>query len=140
MAGFFLLDANLLIGGLDPEPGNKKHEEARDRLRELLEDPEVKLAITPLVRYEVLRGARRVSLPELSAALDDFQEFEIRGRDAYRAAQLYQQARQQGKRLDKHKFDVFHCVCAESNQLEILSQDGDIGTIQQLMRENPPHA
>ncbi|MFC0269158.1 type II toxin-antitoxin system VapC family toxin [Kushneria aurantia] len=133
MARAFLLDANLLIGAFDGEPGNEDHEAAKSRLAGLLRDPQVRLAITPLIRYEVLRGARHVSLDELSAALDDFQEFEIRGRDAYRAAQVFQQAARHGRPLDKRRFDVFHCVCAESNELEMLSQDSDIAAIRELM-------
>lgn len=129
-----LLDANLLIGAFDTEHGNEAHEAARSRLIELLQDDSVKLAITPLIRYEVLRGARNVSIEALSDALDDFQEFDIRGRDARRAAELFQLAERQGRKLNRRKFDVFHCVCAESNDLEIISQDADIAAIQELMK------
>lgn len=130
-----LLDANLLIGALDGEPGNAQHERARQRLESLLQDPDVILAISPLIRYEVMRGARRVSADQLREILNDFHEFDVRARDAERAAELFQQARQQGRALDKRSFDLFHCVCAELNGLELDSQDGDIPNIQQLIRD-----
>ncbi|PAT41071.1 type II toxin-antitoxin system VapC family toxin [Vandammella animalimorsus] len=129
-----LLDANLLIGALDGEPGNAQHAQARQRLEDLLQDPEVTLAISPLIRYEVMRGVRRVSADQLREILNDFHEFDVRACDAERAAQLFQQARQQGRALDKRSFDLFHCVCAELNGLELDSQDGDIPKIQELIR------
>lgn len=129
-----LLDANLLIGALDGEPDNAQHERARQRLESLLQDPDVILAISPLIRYEVMRGARRVPAEQLREILNDFHEFEVRARDAERAAQLFQQAKQQGLTLDKRSFDLFHCVCAELNGLELLSQDGDIPKIQELIQ------
>lgn len=136
-----LLDTNLLIGAFDGQLGNAAHESARQRLTALLADPGVKLAITPLIRYEVLRGVRDVDLVgELNAVLNDFHEFEVRGAEARRAADVFRRARATGVNLDKRSFDIFHCVCAELNGFEIDSQDGDIPKIQQLIQAGPDHA
>ncbi len=140
MTRTILLDTNLLIGAFDPEDGNASHIEAKRRLMELLEAPEIKLAITPLIRYEVLRGAKNVDPTALNEQLNGFHEFEVRGEEARRAAELFRTARQQGKALEKHSFDVFHCVCAELNGLEIDSQDRDIARIQNLIRASNQHA
>ncbi len=130
-----LLDTNMLIGAFDADPDNDAHAEARARLQTLLQDAEVRLAISPLIRYEVMRGAKNVPLEQLQAVLNDFHEFDVRARDAERAAELFQAARRQGLHLDKRAFDLFHCVCAELNQLEFESQDGDVPKIQNLIRQ-----
>lgn len=130
-----LLDTNMLIGAFDAEPGNEAHFKARERLQTLLQDAEVKLAISPLIRYEVMRGAKNVPFEQLQAILNDFHEFDVRARDAERAAELFQAARRQGLSLDKRAFDLFHCVCAELNQLEFESNDGDVSKIQNLIRQ-----
>jgi predicted nucleic acid-binding protein len=140
MSRMVLLDTNLLIGAFDGEADNPLHEIAKQRLRSLLNDPNVKVAITPLIRFEVLRGAKHVPLSELDAVLNDFQEFEVRGVDARWAAELFQQARIQDLSLDKRSFDLFHCVCADLNGLELESQDGDIPKIQQLIQSSKKNA
>jgi len=129
-----LLDANILIGALDGEPGNDAHDDALRKFEELANDPGVKLAISPLVRYEVLRGMSEDDIDFVNAQLNDMKEFEVRGIEAIRAAEVFRRARQQDIKLDKRKFDVFHCVCAELNDLELLSKDADIETIQNLMK------
>lgn len=128
-----LLDANILIGAFDPEPGNANHAAAKAKLEALLTDPQVKVALTPLIRYEVLRGARGVTIAALDGVLNGFHEFEVRGSDARRAAEIFQSARANGVPLNKRQFDVFHYVCAESNFLEFLSDDGDIKHIKGLV-------
>ncbi len=129
-----LLDTNLLIGALDGDADNPGHQAARDRLAELLQAPDIKLAITPLIRYEVLRGVRRNDVQTLDKVLDGFVELEIRGRHARRAADLYRQAKKQEVLLDKRTFDLFHCVCAELEGFDVASQDGDIPKIQKLIQ------
>lgn len=135
-----LLDTNLLIGAFDGQPGNEAHAAARQRLVALLADDRVKLAITPLIRYEVLRGARNIDPDALNSALNDIHEFEVRGADARMAADVFRRAKTSGIDLDKRSFDIFHCVCAELNGFEIESQDGDIPKIQQLIQTGHDHA
>ena len=140
MSRAVLLDANLLIGAFELEEGNEQHKQAQLQLRALLKDPDVKLAITPLIRYEVLRGARRVSVEDLNARLNAFQEFDVCAADARRAAEIFRQAQQQGTPLEKRRFDVFHFVCAELNNLELGTADGDIQKIRNLVQVKEKNA
>lgn len=128
-----LLDSNLLIGAFDGEEGNEAHAAALTTVKALLEDPDVRLVLTPLIRYEVLRGCRSGSPDELNARLNDFEELDVKGIDAVRAAEIFRSAKADGTPLNKREFDVFHYVCAEHNQLELLSQDGDIAKIKTLL-------
>ncbi|MDR1229557.1 MAG: PIN domain-containing protein [Azoarcus sp.] len=135
-----LLDSNMLISAFDHDPTNPAHVQARKELRALLADSEVSVAITPLVSFEVLRKPTRVSPTELEAKLNRFQNLKIGKPEAHRAAELFRLARdnKQYKRenLERLSFDIFHCVCAESNDLEIVSKDGDIPFIQQLITDS----
>lgn len=140
MTTAYLLDTNLLIGALDPEPGNVQHEQARERLRELLTMPESRLAITPLIRYEVLRGVRRIPVNDMNRHLDGFIELEVTRDDAVLAARIYAHAQSQGTPINKRTFDVFHCVAAHRNQLEVASRDGDIPKIMDVLRQMSPAA
>ncbi|MDR2260043.1 MAG: PIN domain-containing protein [Azoarcus sp.] len=136
-----LPDANLLIGAFDGEPDNPEHEAAYQRVKDWLLDPDVKLSsTTPLVLYEVLRGVRRVSVDEMETRLKGFDIFDVHAREARRAVEIFRFAKDRSVPLDKRSFDVFHCVCAEINGLEIASQDGDIGKIQQLIQDNKQNA
>jgi predicted nucleic acid-binding protein len=135
-----LLDTNLLIGAFEREPGNAQHDAARQRFLAIVADPEIEAVITPLVRYEVLRGVRRISPEKMMDALDQFQEFNVRKEEANRAAEVFRLAEGIGTKLDKRSFDLFHCVCAEVNGLEIVSQDHDIQKIQQLIQGSNPNA
>jgi predicted nucleic acid-binding protein len=135
-----LLDTNMLIGAFESEPGNAAHQAANERLNDLLSDPEVELVITSLIRYEVLRGVRRIPCSEMSAILNDFKEFVIRKEEANRAAELFCLAKDNGMVLDKRSFDLFHCVCAEIHDLEMASQDAGIRQIQQLIQESTQNA
>jgi predicted nucleic acid-binding protein len=131
----YLLDSNLLIGAFDGEAGNEAHAAAKEKVIALLKDPEVRLALTPLIRYEVLRGCRG-SVDELDARLNDFEEFDVSGLDARRAAEIFREAKVAGTPLNKMEFDVFHWVCAEHNKLELLSADGDISKIKALIAKS----
>jgi predicted nucleic acid-binding protein len=132
-----LLDTNMLIGTFDHDPNNSRHVEARKDFRALLADENVDLVITPLVSYEVLRKPTRVSPADLEAKLSRIQSLPIREEEACRAAELFRLAESKNMNLDKRSFDLFHCVCAEVNGLEVASQDPHIKTIKDLIRDNP---
>jgi predicted nucleic acid-binding protein len=140
MTHWVLLDANILIGAFDGDPASEEHVRARERLQSMMDDPEVDLAITPLIRYEVLRGVRRKSPAAVDAALNYFQSFEICTEHGVRAAEIFRLAKDAGAGLDKRSFDLFHCVCAEINDMDVLSQDGDIPKIQQLIQDSRQNA
>ncbi|PWQ96603.1 type II toxin-antitoxin system VapC family toxin [Leucothrix pacifica] len=138
-----LLDTNLLIGAFD-DTGSTSEEQrakAKEQLTTLLSDPYVALAITPLIRYEVLRG---ISLQEderfeqMKRALGGFEEFDI-GRDVSElAANLFRFDRNEvtqsgeNRNIEKRKFDVFHLASAECNALELASDDSDISKLKSL--------
>jgi predicted nucleic acid-binding protein len=148
-----LLDANTLIGAFDSEPGNAKHRVAHERFLELMADPDTEVVITPLVRYEVLRGVQRITPEKMKASLDKFQEINVREKEANRAAEVYRIAKERGlfgldndkeKADEKHwfnrSFDLFYCVCAEVNHLEVDSDDRHIQQIQQLIQGSQQNA
>lgn len=132
-----LLDTNILISAFDAEEGHPQDGLAYRRVMAWLDDPDVRLTTTPLILYEVLRGVQRVSPDELEERLAGFQVVSVHGPDGIRAAELFRFAKNEGVSLDKRSFDLFHCVCAESNRLEFESQDGDIPKIKDLMKSYP---
>jgi predicted nucleic acid-binding protein len=145
MSRIVLLDTNTIIYAYDkkkdaesevPESDEDRvlREQASNKVKSLVNDPDVALATSPLIRYEVLRGVKHISFEEMEAVLDYFMQFEIRERDAKRAAEIFKLARDKGQSINKRLFDVFHVVCAELNDLEFESQDGDIPKIRQLLQ------
>lgn len=140
MAKMVLLDANMLIGALDGEEGNAANQVSRDRFIELLEDDEVRLAVSPLITYEFLRGLKNVSLEEIEEVLNNFQKFDIKEEHARLAAEVFRNAKNSGSNINKKSFDIFHCVCAELHQLEMESQDADIVRIQALIKATKQNA
>ena len=138
-----LLDTNLLVAALDQDAttSEKQREQAITTLMPLLESDDVALAITPLIRYEVLRGVAWQSQERYDAlreALADFEEFDISREIAELAADLFRvdklQADESGEQrnLEKRKFDVFHLASAKCNDLELASQDTDLAKLDKL--------
>lgn len=133
---FILLDANVLIGAFDHDSNNPKHIEAKALVKTLLNDEKVKIAITPLIRYEVLRGVRRINVEQMEQILNDFQEFEITDIEGNEASRIYRVAIDKGQKLDKRSFDVFHYVVAKIRNLEWKSLDSDIAKIEAIAKFN----
>lgn len=139
-----LLDTNLLIAAFDKSGRTSAEMKASAiaMLAELLADDEVALFITPLIRYEVLRGVswlNTADFDELQATLNGFPELDITRDISELSANLFRfdswQAAQPGaaaRNLEKRKFDVFHFSSAHCNTLELCSNDSDIGRIRQL--------
>ena len=134
MSRYILLDANLLIGAFDHDSENTKHIQSKQIVEALLLDDTVKIAITPLIRYEVLRGVRRVPTEQMVEILNDFEEFEITDVEGNRASDIYRLALVNNQKLDKRSFDVFHYVVAEIRNLEWMSQDNDLSKIANLAK------
>lgn len=138
-----LLDANLLIAAFDRSGSTapEMKQRAIQQLEALMQEPDIVLFITPLVRYEVLRGIAwqdaRVWC-EIAAILNEFPELEITRDISDLSANLFRfdkyQAEQKTEKrnLDKRKFDVFHFCCAHCNGLDIYSNDSDIAKVGQL--------
>ncbi|WAH50916.1 PIN domain-containing protein [Pseudescherichia vulneris] len=139
-----LLDTNLLIAAFDRQGTTSAEMKslAISQLSVLLEDPEVKLFITPLVRYEVLRGIAWQSADEfmtMKNTLKGFTELDVTRDISELSANLFrfdtwqaQQANDRSRNVDKRKFDVFHYCSAHCNSLEFCSNDTDIGRIRTL--------
>lgn len=137
MSRMVLLDANLLIGAFEGDENNVNHQEAKKKLSDLLQEEGTKLAITPLIRYEVLRGVHKISPEDMEALLNDFEEFEIKEPEARRAAELFRSAKVLGMSFNKRAFDVFHYVSAELHNLELGSNDGDFSVIRKIAQATP---
>ncbi|MES2944634.1 MAG: PIN domain-containing protein [Pseudomonadota bacterium] len=135
-----LLDTNLIIQAFDhagtSDPATR--DAAKTRMNALLSDPEVMLAITPLIRYEVLRGIPAVDatrVQELSAVLTQFETYEIRSVEANLAAELWRYAVSKDQKPNKRSFDIAHVASAKANNLEMTSADVDISKLQSLYDE-----
>lgn len=132
---FVLLDTNLLIGAFDHDKDNPKHVEARSIVVELMRDKSKIIAITPLIRYEVLRGVKHIAVEDMQDILDDFAEFEITDIEGNKAAEIYRIAKCEDIKLDKRSFDVFHYVVAKVRDLDWQSYDKDWTQIDSLCQK-----
>ncbi len=135
-----LLDTNLIIRAFDDAgtSDDKTKAAAKVLLTALLSDAEVVLAITPLIRYEVLRGvplSDTQRFKELADALTQFETYEIRSVEADLSARLWRYAVSKGQKPDKRSFDIAHVASAKANDLEMSSGDGDIAKLQNLYND-----
>lgn len=118
-----LLDANKLITAFDTGDEALKQEIIKD-----LENDAIGVAITPLIRYEVLRGLKTMPYETMKAILDEFVELEVRRQDAELAAQIFAyhwvNKKNKEENIDKRTFDLMHYVCAFNNGFDLSSNDG----------------
>ncbi|OQX08717.1 MAG: hypothetical protein BWK73_24630 [Thiothrix lacustris] len=137
-----LLDTNLLIAALDTAgtTSAEQRAKAKEQIKKLMDDADVAVAITPLIRYEVLRGIAWDEVEryqQLQQILADFEEFDISRDVSELAANLYRFDVDKAKTLneprnfEKRKFDVFHFASAQCNRLELASHDSDIAKLYQ---------
>ncbi|WP_318365699.1 PIN domain-containing protein [Enterobacter sp.] len=139
-----LLDTNLLIAAFDTNGTTSPEMKtmAINQLSALISEADAQLFITPLVRYEVLRGIAWQSVDdflEMKEVLNQFPELDVTRDVSELSANLFRfdghQALQQNalkRNLDKRKFDVFHYCSAHCNGLEFCSNDSDISKIRTL--------
>lgn len=139
----YLLDTNYLIYLADPNADKIKKKEVLEDLKRKLEEGDTHLFLTPLIRYEVLRGVEWDDfdlLKRLKTALDQFETIDINddiadlARNLYRKDKANQKAGSQ-KIIEKYQFDMFHFATAKENNLEILSKDRDITAIEALFEQ-----
>lgn len=83
-----LVDANILIAVIDGKDDNPNHIEAKQKFNDLIAQ-NATIAITPLIRYEVLRGVKSISIDEAQEILDDFVEFNITDKEANPSARIF---------------------------------------------------
>ena len=129
-----LLDTNLIIAAFDSETPD-----AIDQLTQLLTDDEVAFAISPLIRYEVLRGVQfddKDKYSELNTILNGFEAFDIGNlsSDLFRFARS-KKAEGEKSLVDKRSFDLLHLATAKCNQLELCSNDSDLSKLEQLYED-----
>lgn len=141
-----LVDANILIAVLDGKQDNPNHEYAKQIFNDLISQ-NIKIAITPLIHYEVLRGLKNMSIQDAQAILDDFVEFNITDKEANPAAKIFHFSKnspslfKQEIKLDKQNFDIFHYSVSKIHDLDLINVNtkdfNKIDGVVNLMPENP---
>ena len=139
----YLLDTNYLIYLVDPNANSSKKAEVLQDLALKLKDPETLLFLTPLIRYEVLRGVEWDNIEKLNTlknALKAFQVIDINDDISDLARNLFRLDKANQKTgsttvIEKYQFDMFHFAAAKENNLEILSKDRDMSAIENLFQK-----
>lgn len=137
-----LLDAQILIA-LDPNASMEDGERiaAFEILDSILNDQSKKIAITPLLRYEVMCGIKD---HDVFKEIDSFLKnekvtiFPIKDKEAYCAVEIFQEARKQSVSLKspepkKYKFDLLHVASAHVNLLHFESRDKGVEKMKKLL-------
>lgn len=135
-----LLDTNILIPAIE----DNNSDEAIV-LKTLLQNPEVSIFITPLIRFEVLRGIpwkNEIEYNKFVAVLDKLPNLDIDNNIATVASNLFRFERhkrssesQESKKIDKHNFDLMHFATAKVHDLDPISNDKDIQQWDKLYSE-----
>ena len=139
-----LLDSNFLTYLLEGKNIDENDTNLIERLTDLLaliNDDNVELVITPLLRYEFLRKFGQNESEDFNkfqAAVEEFTWLDISKEVTDLATNLYRldkhEADSKGipKNLEKRKFDVFHFATAKINGIELLSNDKHIDQMEDL--------
>jgi hypothetical protein len=138
MTRVVLLDSDYLISVFDRSQNKEVDLKRREEVRKMLSDEKTSLRITPLIFYEALRGCSDHAAMDEALMDEDFAYLEVKEAHGRRAAQAFRFAVTQGggKKpdwLDKRRFDLFHCVCEEVNDVELISDDEHIPSLRQLL-------
>ena len=139
-----LLDSNFLTYLLEDKNIDENDTNLIERLTDLLaliNDDNVELVITPLLRYEFLRKFGQNESEDFNkfkAAVEEFTWLDISKDVTDLATNLYRldkyEADSKGipKNLEKRKFDVLHFATAKINGIELLSNDKHIDQMEGL--------
>ncbi|MFZ7158864.1 type II toxin-antitoxin system VapC family toxin [Avibacterium paragallinarum] len=135
-----LLDANILIDAF-----NNKDGESAAKLKMLMEDKNTIVFITPLISYEVLRGLSwedKETYQKVKAAIASFASLNIDHKITNLASELFRfekyerdQKGQETKKIDKHNFDIVHFSTAKIHNLELISNDKDMQSWDELYQK-----
>ena len=137
----YLLDTNFLMYLIDNTSDPKKRSEVLNEVANKLQQPENKFSLTPLIRYEVLRGIAwqdTEKLEQIAKLLIPFESFEITQEISDLASNLYRFDKFEAdnehtvRNLEKRKFDIFHFATAHINGFEMLTNDTDMEKISDL--------
>lgn len=140
-----LLDSNFLTYVLEGKNIDQNDEGLIDKLTNLLtliNDDNVELVITPLLRYEFLRKFawqfESEDFDKFKQAVEEFTWLDISkdvtdlATDLYRLDKHESESRGVEKNLEKRKFDVFHFATAKINGIELISNDKHINQLETL--------
>lgn len=135
-----LLDSNILMIAIKDSESNE-----RKQLIELLTNENTNVFITPLIRYEVLRGITWNDdeyFKKHSDVLKQLETINIDQKISDTATALFRLERkekeesgQTPKKIDKHNFDVMHFATAKVYQLEWQSNDEDFQSWEKLYQQ-----
>ncbi|MFQ1021773.1 type II toxin-antitoxin system VapC family toxin [Avibacterium paragallinarum] len=135
-----LLDSNILMIAIKDQSSLE-----RQQLIALLQDEHTNIFITPLIRYEVLRGIvwqDKAAFKQHIEVLDQLDTINIDQKISDKATALFRLERkvkeesgQTPKKIDKHNFDVMHFAAAKVYQLEWLSNDSDMQSWEDLYQQ-----
>ncbi|AGO16115.1 hypothetical protein K756_04530 [Glaesserella parasuis ZJ0906] len=117
----YLLDTNYLIYLADPNANPTKKAEVLQDLALKLEDPETLLFLTPLIRYEVLRGVEWDNIEKLNtlkSALKAFQTIDINDDIADLARNLFRLDKANQKMEVKRLLKSINLICFTLQQLK----------------------
>ena len=137
----YLLDTNYLVYLADDDSDEEKRKAVLSDMAEKLQQNGSRFVLTPLIRYEVLRGVdwgKSEKLSRLTGVLAQFESLDITqnvsdlASDLYRFDKFEAERDKTPKNLEKRKFDMFHYATASVNNLEILSHDTDVNKIKDL--------
>lgn len=137
----YLLDTNYLVYLADKDADPNKKAEVLQDLAEKLAEENTAFLLTPLIRYEVLRGVawdQPQKLEEILSVIEQFESLDITkavsdlARDLYRFDKYQSEQNGVQKNFEKRKFDMFHYAVAHINGIELLSKDTDVEAIQEL--------
>ncbi len=127
------LDANLLIHAFDPDSTADiaLKSDAQQFIGNLTGDPATRLFITPLIRYEVLRGISPSKVEDMAKVLDMFTQLSVEAVDGDVAASVFRAERMTLapdqfapiRLIHKHSFDLLHVVCAKRASAAFESSD-----------------
>ncbi len=142
-----LLDSNFLTYVLEGKNIDENDSDLIERLTGLLtliNDDNIELAITPLLRYEFLRKfgwqTENEDFIKFKAAVEEFTWLDISKEVTDLATNLYRldkhEADSKGieKNLEKRKFDVFHFATAKVNGIDLLSNDRHMVQMEELYK------
>ncbi|UQB42260.1 PIN domain-containing protein [Thiomicrospira microaerophila] len=140
-----LLDTNMIVAVFDQEgtTSDEMKASAKAELTGLLNDNEVVLVITSLIRYEVLRGiawAEPEKLRAMKQVLNGFLELDIERKVSELASDLfrldYNQAENSSERnINKRNFDIFHFAVSKHHGLDLVSNDRHIPQLETLYQQ-----
>lgn len=139
---YVILDANLLISAYDESSDRTPEirQEAYGLIDSLEIDKNVRFAITPIIRYEVLCGINNTDeYQKVKEILDSMKLFPFDIEESNKSIEVYKSKVEELKdnQPNRYKFDILHIGTALSNNIDIESNDKKlINTLNKLKVKN----